>query len=434
MDRYVISGGAPLRGEVRLSGSKNAALAIMAGAILTSDPVILHNVPRINDIFIMVAMLRRLGIEADFISPRALYIDSSHIQHTDAPEDLVTRMRASFCVAGPLVTRYGSARIPLPGGCDIGARPVDYHIKGLRQLGARVEMRDGYVSIEASRLKGTTIYLDFPSVGATQHLITAAVMAQGDTVIEDAATEPDVCDLVRFLVSLGARITGAGTRRITVHGVPRLKGGEYTIIPDRIEGGTLAIAAAATQGSVHIVNADADALRPVTYKLREAGVHVDEPPAGGVTVTATKRLKPFNIKTGPYPGFPTDMQQPAGAMLSIAEGISVITETVYERRFRYMDELAKMGADITRENRTAIIRGVPKLHGARINATDLRAGAALVVAGLAADGETTINDIRHIDRGYELLENKLTQLGADIRRVSDEDASGHEKETALCSA
>lgn len=432
MERITIAGGVPLRGEVCVCGSKNAALAIMAGAVLASEPVILHNLPRITDIYTMMAMLRRLGTVVEFIHPRSLLIDASHISHLEAPHNLVTRMRASFSVTGPLVTRFGFARVPLPGGCDIGARPVDFHIKGLRLLGARVEMDGDFVTAEATRLKGNIIYLDYPSAGATQHLMTAAVLAEGTTVIENAAEEPEVVDLANFLNALGARIGGHGTRRITVGGVSRLHGGEYTIIPDRLEAATYAIAAAMTRGCVTITNANPEHMTPVLLKLQEAGVQIETDEAG-VHVQLRGRPKAVNIKTMPHPGFPTDIQQPMTALLCVAEGVSIVTETVYERRFRYVEELKKMGSDIEQENRTAVVRGVEKLYGATVQATDLRAGAALVIAGLGAEGETTIENIYHIDRGYEDLVAKMQSLGARILRASDEPVLASVQEVSACS-
>ena len=432
MERIIITGDVPLQGEVCVSGSKNAALAIMAGAVLASEPVILHNLPRITDIYTMMAMLRRLGTVVEFIHPRSLLIDASHISHLEAPHNLVTRMRASFSVTGPLVARFGFAKVPLPGGCDIGARPVDFHIKGLRLLGARVEMDGDFVTAEAARLRGNTIYLDYPSAGATQHLMTAAVLAEGTTVIENAAEEPEVVDLANFLITLGARIEGHGTRRITIEGVSRLRGGEYTIIPDRLEAGTYAIAAAMTRGKVRIVNANADHMMPVLLKLQEAGVQI-ETDVAGVRVQLQTPPKAVNIKTMPHPGFPTDMQQPMTALLCVAEGVSIVTETVYERRFRYVQELRKMGADIVQENRTAVVRGVEKLRGAVVEATDLRAGAALVIAGLGAEGETIVEEIHHIDRGYENLVEKLQALGAQIARLSQEPLAVSVEEVPVCS-
>lgn len=433
MERITITGGAPLRGEVCVGGSKNAALAIMAGAVLASEPVILHNIPRITDIYTMMAMLRRLGTVVEFIHPRSLLIDASRISHLEAPHNLVTRMRASFSVTGPLVTRFGFARVPLPGGCDIGARPVDFHIKGLRQLGARVEMDGDFVTAEAVRLRGSIVYLDFPSAGATQHLMTAAALAEGQTVIENAAEEPEVVDLANFLNALGARVKGHGTRRITIEGVSRLGGGEYTIIPDRLEAGTYAIAAAVTRGSVRIANANPDHMLPVLMKLQEAGVQIESNELG-VSVQMSGRPKAVNIKTMPHPGFPTDMQQPMTTLLCLAEGTSIVTETVYERRFRYVQELVKMGADIEHENRTAIVRGVETLHGATVQATDLRAGAALVIAGLGAEGETTVEGIYHIDRGYEQLVAKMQSLGAQVLRQGVESVAVPLEEVPVCSA
>lgn len=433
MDRIVITGAEPLQGEVSVSGSKNAALAIMAGAVLASEPVILHNLPHITDIYTMMAMLRRLGTVVEFIYPRSMLIDATRITHLEAPHDLVTRMRASFSVTGPLVARFGFAKVPLPGGCDIGARPVDFHIKGLRLLGARMEMDGDFVKAEASRLKGNTIYLDYPSAGATQHLMTAAVLADGITVIENAAEEPEVVDLANFLISLGARIEGHGSRRIIIEGVSRLHGGEYAIIPDRLEAGTYAIAAAMTRGAVRIANVNPEHLTPVLLKLQEAGVTI-ETDERSVFVRLEGRPNAVNIKTMPHPGFPTDMQQPMTALLCVANGVSVVTETVYERRFRYIRELRKMGANIIQENRTAVVHGVDKLHGATVQATDLRAGAALVIAGMAAEGETIIEDIHHIDRGYEDLVQKLQSLGARVLRLSDKPVAIPAEGVSVCSA
>ncbi len=419
LEKFEITGGNPLKGDVEVSGSKNATLAIMAGALLSSEPVILKNVPRISDTTLMVSMLRHLGCEADWVTPRSLFIDASRILHMEVPADEATKMRASFHVAGPLLARCGYARLPLPGGCNIakGGRPVNFHEKGLKLLGTRVDDDGNFISFEAPQLVGSTIFLEFPSAGATEHLMTAAVLAKGTTIIENAAQEPEVVDLAAFLTAIGAHIVGAGTRRVIIEGVPRLKGGEHTIITDRMEVGTFALAAAATRGSVHIVNADRQALAPVTAKLREAGVIVENMPTGGIRVQCTDRPLPIHLRTHPHPGFPTDMQQPMGALLATAKGTSVITEGVYDQRFNYTKHLRKMGADVTIGERTAVIRGVDRLQAATVQAVDLRAGAAMIIAALSADGTSIIEDIEHIDRGYSSIEKKLNQLGAKIIRL-----------------
>lgn len=414
MDKIYIVGGQRLQGEVTISGSKNGALGIMAGALLAKGTTILENVPLIGDFFTMIEMLNELGVKTR-IAGNTVEIDATQITREEAPYDLVKKMRASFSVAGPLVARLGHARVPLPGGCDIGARPVDFHVKGLQALGTKVTIEHGYVEAEASRLKGAKIYLDMPSAGSTQHIMTAACLAEGVTQIENAALEPEVTELANFLTAMGAKIYGAGKSTIEIVGVSELKPIRYKIIPDRLEIGTFAIAAAITQGDVIMNNVVCDHCIAVFQKLREAGIKVA---VNGETarVNAKDRPRATDIKTMPYPGFPTDMQQPFAAMLSIANGTSVITENVFERRFRYVSELQRMGADIIQEGRTAIIKGVPALTGAEVAATDLRAGAAMICAGLAAEGRTEISGVEHIDRGYENLVGKLKSLGASVTR------------------
>ncbi|HSV72921.1 MAG TPA: UDP-N-acetylglucosamine 1-carboxyvinyltransferase [Chthonomonadales bacterium] len=414
-----IVGGKPLCGSVATGGSKNATLAIMAGAMLADGTVTLHNIPRIGDIETMVDLLNGLGAATTFVGPETIRIDARNVHCLEAPYELVRMMRASFSVLGPLLARFGFARVPVPGGCDIGARPVNFHIDGLRQLGADIQVEHGVYTASTHRLIGASIYLDFQSAGATQHLMTAACLADGVTIIENCATEPEVVDTAEFLRVLGAEVTGAGSTTITVRGVERLSGGEYSIIPDRMEAGTYAVAAAITGGDVFIRHATADHLRPFTRKLREAGVEVREA-TDGVRVSAEGRPRAVNIKTMPHPGFPTDMQQPFAAMLSIADGTSVITETVYESRFRYANELNRMGSDVRVEGRTAVIRGVSRLTGAPVTATDLRAGAALICAGMAAEGDTEVSGVEHIDRGYADLVPKLRSLGAVIERCEVE--------------
>lgn len=410
-----VTGGRVLSGSVQVSGSKNAALAIMAGALLAQGEVTLHNVPAISDIKVMVELLNRLGAVTRYTGTTVV-IDAADILQLEAPYDVVRRMRASFSVLGPLLARYGRARVPVPGGCDIGARPVNYHIEGLRKLGAHIHTEHGVYTADAERLRGTNILLDFQSAGATQHLMTAASLAEGKTVIENCATEPEIVDLARFLRVLGAKVQGEGTSSIEIEGVDRLSGGEYTIIPDRMEAGTMAVCAAITGGEINIVGSNPNHLRTVLSKLVETGAEVsvaDEV----VHVKGPKRPRPVKIKTYPHPGFPTDMQQPFAALLTVADGVSEITENVYESRFRYLNELNRMGAEISiSQQKTAVITGIPKLTGAPVNATDLRAGAALIVAGLAADGETEIQGVEFIDRGYDRIVDKLHDLGAAITR------------------
>lgn len=428
LDKIRIQGGRRLQGTVRTSGSKNATLAIMAASVLSEEQVTLRNIPHIGDTHIMIELLHELGASTHFTDESTLVIDSGSICRFEAPNELVRRMRASFCVLGPLLARFGYARIPVPGGCDIGARPVNFHLDGLKKLGANIQLEHGIYTAEARHLEGTSIYLDFQSAGATQHLMTAACLASGTTVIENCATEPEVVDLATFLNTLGARIEGAGTTTITIHGVDSLGGGSYTVIPDRMEAGTFAVAAAITGGDIVIENALLDHMRPVISKLRETGVTVVED--DGLHISSSGRLSAVDIKTMPHPGFPTDMQQPFAAMLSIAEGTSVITENIYESRFRYVNELNRMGADIKVQGSTAVITGVERLTGAPVTATDLRAGAALICAGLAAEGETEIVGVEHIDRGYENVVGKLQALGADILR-----ANAHQmpEELTVCS-
>lgn len=429
MDTIYIEGGHPLNGRVRISGSKNATLAIMAGAVLAEGPVTLNNIPRINDTQTMVDLLNSLGAPTHWEGKNTVVIDPTNVIWLEAPYDLVRKMRASFHVLGPLLTRFGRARVPVPGGCNIGARPVNFHIEGLKRLGASMHLEHGIYTAEADRLKGAHIYFDFQSAGATEHLMTAAALAEGTTVIENCAAEPEVVDLANFLNALGARVEGAGTTTITIHGVDRLHGCEYSVIPDRMEAGTFAVAAAIAGGEVLIEGALHDQMRPVTNKLHEAGVHVDEREEG-LLVRSNGRAHAVDIKTMPHPGFPTDMQQPFAAFLSVGEGTSVITENVYESRFSYVNELNRMGAEIRVDGRTTLITGVERLTGAPVSATDLRAGASLICAGLAAEGVTEIANVDHIDRGYEDIVAKLKSLGACISRSRDQPMGG----LRLCSA
>ncbi len=418
MDKILIAGGRRLEGEFRVNGSKNGTLAVMAGALLATGTTVLQNVPMIGDIHTMVEMLQELGVKTR-ITGNTVEVDATHIDRNEAPYELVKKMRASFSVAGPLLARLGSAKVPMPGGCDIGARPVDFHVKGLQALGARVSIEHGYVTAEADKLRGNEVYLDFPSAGATQHLMTAASLADGITRIENAAQEPEVVDLANFLIAMGARIKGHGTGTVEVEGVKELRGVTYPMIADRMEAGTFAIATAITRGDVVMRGVVAEHCTAVLQKLQEAGIKVSSG-EDWIRIAADKRPTAVDIKTMPHPGFPTDMQQPFAALLAIAEGTSVISENVYERRFRYVSELQRMGADIVQEGRTAIIKGVPKLTGAEVAGTDLRAAAALIIAGLAADGRTEVTGIEHLDRGYEDIVGKLASLGAMISRADTE--------------
>ena len=415
MERIYIEGGQPLRGVVTVGGSKNDALAIMAGALLVPGVSVLHNIPRNSDVYTLLEIFRRLGAVSRFRSDGALEIDATCLTTTETPHDLVRQMRASFNLLGVLIARCGHAAVAMPGGCDIGSRPVDFHIKGLEMLGCHLRLEHGIYIGEAKRIIGTNIYFDFPSAGATQHLMIAACCGQGTTVIENCAAEPEVTDLADFLNACGARIYGAGTQTIVIDGVAELHPTEFTIIPDRLQAGTYAVAAAITGGDVTIRNAVFDHCRPVFSKLIDSGTEVISEP-NAVRVRRRRGLCPVDIKTTPHPGFPTDMQQVFAAMLSLADGVSLVTETVYESRFRYTTELAKLGAKIHVENRTAKITGVPRLSGASVSCTDLRGGAALLVAGLAADGATDIDNLHHLDRGYEDIVPNLRDLGARITR------------------
>lgn len=417
-ERLHIIGGNPLRGHVKISGAKNAALAIMAGAILAEDEVLLDNIPNLTDVQVMSTVLNSLGVNTKF-SNNQLLIDSRNINNYKAPYELVTKLRASFFILGPLVARSRQAIVPLPGGCSIGSRPVDLHLKGLQALGAKYKIEHGNVIVSAPKLEGTSIYLDYPSVGATENIMMAATLAEGTTIIDNAAQEPEIKDLANFLTSIGAKIRGAGTDTIIVEGVEKLNySSTYSIMPDRIEAGTFMIAAASNGGNVIIDDVNPEILQSVISKLRECGVSVEIIDKNKIRVRNGKPIKPVDIKTLPYPGFPTDLQAQITSLLTTSIGTSVITETVFENRFLHADELRRMGAQIRIEGNCAIIRGIEKLSGAPVRATDLRAGAALVIAGLKAEGETIITKLNHIDRGYENFEEKLSQLGAKIKRIS----------------
>lgn len=421
MEKLIIHGGHELHGRVKISGAKNAVLPIIAATLLAQDkPCVLDEVPYLNDVCTIAEVLRQLGAKVDFNRQQhTLFVDSTVLKTVDAPYDLVRKMRASFVIMGPLLARYGKAKISMPGGCAIGTRPIDLHLKGFEALGAEIEIGHGFISATAPNgLKGTSIYLDFPSVGATENIIMAACMAEGQTILENAAQEPEIIDLANFLNIMGAKIRGAGTNVIKITGVPKLIGHNYTIIPDRIEAGTYMVAVAMTGGDIYIENAISEHLKPVIAKLNEAGVKIEED-IDGIRVTCNNRPKAIDIKTLPYPGFPTDMQAQFMAMLTIADGTGLVTETVFENRFMHVDELKRMGACIKVDGRTSIVEGVPSLNGCQVKATDLRAGAAMVLAGLVANGETEVSYIHHIDRGYDNLVEKLCGLGADICRVDN---------------
>jgi len=416
MDKLVIQGGVPLSGEVRVSGAKNAALPLMCAALLTADELTFSNVPHLRDVSTMVRLLSQMGVEASLDDRLGLSLRAARISEPTAPYDLVKTMRASILVLGPLVARCGEARVSLPGGCAIGTRPVDLHIKGLEALGAEIAVEQGYISARAKRLKGTRIVLDLVTVTGTENLMMAACLAQGTTVIENAAREPEVVDLAQCLSAMGARIKGAGSDVITVEGVERLRGASHRIMADRIETGTFLAAAAATGGNVTLRGANPGTLEAVLEKLRESGADVK---TGNETIALAMRGRPrgVNVRTAPYPAFPTDMQAQLMALDTIAEGTAVITETIFENRFMHALEMQRLGADIEISGNTAVVHGVARLQGASVMATDLRASASLVIAGLVAEGETRVDRIYHLDRGYECIEEKLAQLGARIKRV-----------------
>lgn len=421
MERLIVKGGNHLVGTVKTSGAKNAVLPIIAASILGTSPSRLDEIPALEDVRTICAVLECLGIKVDASEPHTLKIDSREITSCEAPYELVRSMRASFLVMGPLLARKGYARISQPGGCAIGTRPIDLHLKGFEALGVKIEQGHGYIEASAPEgMTGANIYLDFPSVGATENIMMAAAMANGTTVLENPAEEPEIVDLANYLNQMGARVRGAGTNVITIEGVSELHGVQHSVIPDRIEAGTYMIAAAMTGGDVIIENVLPEHQKPLIAKLREAGALVEED-IDRIHVVGSGKLKAVDIKTLPYPGFPTDMQAQMMAMLSVAEGRSKITETVFENRFMHVVELNRMGANITTEGRSAVITGPAHLTGCTVRATDLRAGAAMILAGLVAEGATEICDIYHIDRGYEEIAAKLTRLGADIKRVGTKD-------------
>lgn len=415
--KIVISGGQKLRGTVSISGAKNAAVAILPAAVLSDDVCRIENIPNIKDITLMCRILSDMGANIKLINKNTIEIDPRGMSSTAAPSELMRSMRASSYLLGVLLSKFGEANVYLPGGCDFGLRPIDQHLKGFEALGANYSLENGIVKVKCEKLRGAHIYLDVVSVGATINIMLASVKAQGLTIIENAAKEPHIVDLANFLNCMGADIFGAGTDVIKIKGVKNLKGVTYSIIPDQIEAGTYMVAAAATGGDIVLENVIPKHLESITAKLEEMGVKFEEFD-DALRVYADEKLKKCNIKTMPHPGFPTDMQPQITALLSIAEGTSMVTESVWDNRFRYIDELHRMGAKISVDGRVAVVEGVKKLKGAVVKATDLRAGAALVIAGLVAEGTTTIENVKHIERGYEDIVEKLRKLGADIKVVS----------------
>jgi UDP-N-acetylglucosamine 1-carboxyvinyltransferase len=417
MDKLQIHGGTRLEGEVRISGAKNATLPILAGAMLAQDPVVVANVPHLQDVTTTIELLGSMGVSVTIDERMRIEVDASTLRDTLAPYDLVKTMRASILVLGPLVARFGRADVSLPGGCAIGARPVNIHVAGLQAMGAEVDIEGGYIRARAGRLKGARLVLDTVTVTGTENLMMAATLAQGQTVLENAAREPEVVDLANFLISMGAKIRGAGTDKIVIDGVEKLHGTEYEVLPDRIESGTYLVAGAITSGHVRIKHTRPDHLDAVLQKLEEAGAKLGVGENWIEVDMRGRRPKSVDIRTAPYPAFPTDMQAQFAALNTIAEGVGTITETIFENRFMHMLEMRRLGAEIRLEGNTAIIHGVERLKAAPVMATDLRASASLVLAGLVAEGRTDIERIYHIDRGYEAIEEKLAQLGAQIRRV-----------------
>ena len=419
MDKYIVKGGHALRGEVEISGAKNAAVAIIPAALMVEGVCRIENMPQISDTDMLLTILSELGAKVSYINKSTIEIDCTHVEYKDAPYELTRKIRASYYLIGAMLGRFGSAKTTMPGGCNFGVRPIEQHIKGMTALGAECEVKNGFVYADAvgGRLHGTRIYLDKVSVGATMNIILAAVLAQGRTIIENAAREPHIVDLANFLNSMGADVRGAGTGTIKINGVDKLHGGSYAIIPDQIEAGTYMVAAAATGGEVLVKNVIPRHLECISAKLRETGTIVQEY-EDSVLVRGARSLRRTSIKTLPYPGFPTDMQPQMGVLLSMAEGTSVITEGIYDNRFKYISELQKMGANAHVEGCTAILEGSSCLTGACVQACDLRAGAAMVIAGMCAEGVTEIEDIHYIERGYENFVAKLRALGADIELVS----------------
>ena len=426
MEQYIIKGGKPLAGEVIIGGAKNAALGILAAATMTDETVIIDNLPDIRDINVMLQAIEGIGARVEHSAPHEVRINSNNIHAMDVDNEFIRKIRASYYLLGALLGKYHRARVALPGGCNIGSRPIDQHIKGFKALGAKVSIGSDMICVEAEHLRGSHIYLDVVSVGATINIMLAACMAEGRTIIENVAKEPHVVDVANFLNSMGANIKGAGTDIIRIVGVPKLHGSTYSIIPDQIEAGTFMFAAAATKGDILIKNVIPKHLESLSAKLIEIGAEVEEFD-DAIRVVASKRLGRTTVKTLPYPGFPTDMQPQMTVLLALSHGTSTVTESIFENRFMYVDELFKMGASIKVEGNTAIIDGVEQITGATVFAPDLRAGAALVIAGLAAKGYTMVQQIHYVERGYETFEKKLQALGADIEKISVDDAKAVRK-------
>jgi len=416
MQKLSIHGGVPLSGEIRVAGAKNAALPILAASLLTAEPVRITNLPELNDVGTMLRLLGRMGVKA-VRTPHAVELDAREVSEPFAPYELVKTMRASILALGPLTARFGEARVSLPGGCQIGERPVDLHIKGLAAMGAETAIEEGYIHATAARLKGARIVFDTVTVTGTENLMMAAALAEGETILENAAREPEVVDLARCLAAMGARIRGAGSDTIAIEGVERLAGVEYAVMPDRIEAATFLAAAASTRGDVTLTGAPVTSLDAVVEKLREAGARVDVE-GERIRLRMSSRPKAVSLRTAPYPGFPTDMQAQFLALNSVADGTASVTETIFDNRLQHVPELRRLGANIRIEGNTALVQGVEKLTGAMVMATDLRASASLVIAGLVAEGGTVIDRIYHLDRGYERIEARLGELGARIARVS----------------
>lgn len=417
MDNFVINGGHELFGEVNISGAKNAAVAIIPAALLAEDTVRIENIPQISDVHLIIEILSRMGAEIKVVNKNTLDINTTNINYQSIPYELTSHFRASYYLIGAMLGRFSKADVALPGGCDFGVRPIDQHVKGFKMLGAQVDIIDGVVCAKAEKLVGTPIYMDVVSVGATINIMLAAVKARGLTVIENAAKEPHIVDLANFLNSMGADVRGAGTDVIKIRGVEKMHGCTYSIIPDQIEAGTYMVAAAACGGDVLVKNVIPKHLESITAKLEEAGAEVIEYD-DAVRVTRFKALSKCNVKTMPHPGFPTDMQPQMAVLLSIANGTSILSESVWDNRFQYVQQLLRMGADIQVDGKVAVIVGVPRLDGTTVRATDLRAGAAMIIAGLVAEGVTTVEDTIYVERGYEDVVEKFSALGADIKRVA----------------
>ncbi len=426
MDKLVIKGKTPLKGEVTINGAKNAAVAILPAALLIDGITTIENLPNISDVKLLCEIIENLGAKITWISNNAITIDSRNISCTQAPIELTRKFRASYYLIGALLGRCGEVQVGMPGGCKLGARPIDQHIKGFEALGAKVEVGQGIIKATREKLIGTNIYMDIVSVGATINIMLASVLAEGTTIIDNPAKEPHIVDVANFLNALGADVRGAGTDVIKINGVQKLEGNiTYSVVPDQIEAGTFMLAAVASHGDIIIRNCITKHLECITAKILEIGAHAEELDGDTIHVWCNKRPTKANIKTLPYPGFPTDLQPQMGVVLSMANGTSIINESIWESRFQYTDELNKMGAKITSQGKTAIFEGVSTLYGAPVSATDLRAGAALIIAGICADGITEIHNLEHIDRGYENIEEKFRKLGANITRVKEDDPNNH---------